>query len=72
MSFREFANAELVEQEVHPQTNSQIYFLNGGRSFDDMQVIDDALATGKSVPVSDRAIRRILHLPGADISNRIL
>jgi len=48
LSFREFANAELVEQEVHPQTNSQIYFLNGGKSFDDMQVIDDALATGRA------------------------
>ncbi len=48
LSFREFANAELVKQEVHPQTNSQIYFLNGGRSFDDMKVIDDALATGRA------------------------
>lgn len=48
MSFRQFANAELVEQEVHPQTNSQIYFLNGGRSFDDMSVIDDALNTGRA------------------------
>ena len=48
LSFREFANAELVEQEVHPQTNSQIYFLNGGRSFDDMTIINDALATGRA------------------------
>lgn len=48
MSFRDFANAELVQQEVHPQTNSQIYFLNGGQSSDDMKVIDDALATGRA------------------------
>ncbi len=48
LSFGEFANAELVLKEAHPQTNSQIYFLNGGRSFDDMKVIDDALATGKA------------------------
>jgi hypothetical protein len=46
MSFREFANAELVEQDVHPQTNSQIYFLNGGRDFHDLTVIQNALATG--------------------------
>ncbi len=45
MSFREFANAELVEQHVHPQTNSQIYFLNGGVDFNDMAVIREALAT---------------------------
>lgn len=45
MSFREFANAELVEQDVDPQTNSQIYFLNGGRSFEDLAIIERALAT---------------------------
>lgn len=45
MSFREFANAELIEQDVDPQTNSQIYFLNGGRSFDDLTVIEQALST---------------------------
>ena len=48
MSFREFATAELVEQEVHPQTNSQIYFLNGGKSFDDLTIINSALDTGKA------------------------
>ncbi len=48
MSFREFANAELVEQDVHPQTNSQIYFLNGGRSFDDLTVIREALTTERA------------------------
>lgn len=48
MSFRDFANVELIEQEVHPQTNSQIYFLNGGRSFDDMSVVEAALATERA------------------------
>ena len=48
MSFREFANAELVEQHVHPQTNSQIYFLNGGRDDEDMSVIEKALATQRA------------------------
>ena len=48
MSFRDFANAELIEQQVHPQTNSQIYFLNGGRSFDDMSLIREAIATGRA------------------------
>lgn len=48
MSFREFAEAELVEKNCHPQTNSQIYFLNGGRSFTDMQIIDQAMATGQA------------------------
>lgn len=48
MSFREFANAELVEQDVDPQTNSQIYFLNGGRSYDDLTIVEQALATGQA------------------------
>lgn len=48
MGFRDFAAAELIEQEVHPQTNSQIYFLNGGRGADDMTVIESALKTGKA------------------------
>jgi hypothetical protein len=48
MSFREFATAELIEKNCHPQTNSQIYFLNGGRSFTDMQIIDQAIATGQA------------------------
>lgn len=48
MSFRDFANAELVEQYVHPQTNSQIYFLNGGKSNEDMSLIENALASGKA------------------------
>ena len=43
MSFREFADAELVQQYVHPQTNSQIYFLNGGVDYDDMTVIQEAV-----------------------------
>ncbi len=48
LSFRDFTEAELVRAEVHPQTNSQIYFLNGGRSFDDMTVIEHALETSKA------------------------
>jgi hypothetical protein len=48
LSFRDFAQAELVEKNCHPQTNSQIYFLNGGRSFSDLQVIESALATGSA------------------------
>lgn len=48
LSFREFANAELVDQYVHPQTNSQIYFLNGGRDKEDMSVIEKALAKGRA------------------------
>jgi len=48
LSFREFANAELVDQFVHPQINSQIYFLNGGRGNDDMSVIENALTTGRA------------------------
>ena len=45
MSFREFANAELVEQYADPQTNSQVYFLNGGKGFEDVSVIRQAMAT---------------------------
>lgn len=48
MSFRDFANAELVEGQADPQTNSQIYFLNGGRSFEDMAEIQEALDTGQA------------------------
>ena len=48
MSFREFANAELVEQHVHPQTNSQIHFLTCGRSTEDLSLIENSLATGKA------------------------
>ncbi|MFO0261491.1 MAG: sulfotransferase family 2 domain-containing protein [Planctomycetota bacterium] len=48
MSFRDFANAELVQQYVHPQTNSQIYFLNGGRSSDDLSIIHQAIETGRA------------------------
>lgn len=49
MSFREFANAELVEQYAHPQTNSQVYFLNGGVSSEDVSVVSAALATEKAL-----------------------
>ena len=48
MTFREFANAELVEQFADPQTNSQIYFLNGGVSFEDMTVMKQAIQTQRA------------------------
>lgn len=48
MTFREFADAELVNHHVHPQTNSQIYFLNGGQGNEEMQVIENAIATGQT------------------------
>ena len=48
MSFREFANAELIEQQSHPQTNSQIHFLTCGRSTEDLSLIENSLATGKA------------------------
>ena len=48
MSFREFAATELIEQQVHPQTNSQIHFLTGGQSTEDLSLIENSLATGKA------------------------
>ncbi len=48
MTFREFANAELVQKDVHPQTNSQVYFLNGGVDFTNLDVIQAAIQTGKA------------------------
>ena len=48
MSFRDFANAELVEQQCPKQTNSQIYFLNHGRSFTETDVIQSAIDSGKA------------------------
>ena len=48
MSFAEFAKVELIDEDVHPQTNSQTYFLNGGRSFDDLTIIRQALDTGRA------------------------
>ena len=48
MSFRDFATEELINGNAHPQTNSQIYFLNGGRSFDNMTLIEEAMATGQA------------------------
>lgn len=46
VSFREFAESELVRQETHPATNSQIYFLSSGRSFEDLDFIQSTLTTG--------------------------
>lgn len=48
MSFRDFAVAELENEDVHPQTNSQIYFLNGGVSETDLTVIESAVSTGQA------------------------
>lgn len=48
LSFRDFANAELVEQFCHPQTNSQIYFLTNGKSTTELDVVHDAINTGKA------------------------
>ncbi len=48
MSFRDFANAELIEQQCPKQTNSQIYFLNHGRSFTELAVIKSAIDTGQA------------------------
>ena len=45
MTFMDFARSELEQQLADPQTNSQIYFLNGGKSKTDMTVIEQALAT---------------------------
>ena len=47
MSFRDFAQAELVDQHVELQTNSQTYFLNNGKSLEDMSLIQQSLATEK-------------------------
>ena len=48
MTFREFAHAELVEKSVHPQTNNQIYFLNGGGGQNDLAVVHQAIATERA------------------------
>ncbi len=48
VDFREFAETELVRKECHPSTNSQIYFLNGGRSNVETTIIDNAIATGRA------------------------
>ncbi len=48
MSFKEFAVEELVNGNAHPQTNSQIYFLNGGTSFDDLTLVERAIESGQA------------------------
>ena len=75
MTFREFANAELVNQDVDPQTNSQIYFLNNGRSKEDMQVIRNSLDSKRAFlfPIErfDEAcicLERLYPLQFADLS----
>ncbi len=47
LTFREFANLELVEGFAHPQTNSQIRFLNGGLAHDNLEPIEQTLTTGR-------------------------
>ena len=49
MTFRQFAEMELVEQFVHPQTNSQIYFLNGGLSNTALAPVQAAVDTGQTL-----------------------
>ncbi|MEM7785106.1 MAG: sulfotransferase family 2 domain-containing protein [Planctomycetota bacterium] len=48
LSFRDFIDAELIQKEVHPQTNSQINFLNGGTGFEDMSIIRKAVDTNRA------------------------
>ena len=48
MNFHDFAIAELEDENIHPQTNSQICFLNGGGSLTDMSVIESAVSTGQA------------------------
>lgn len=47
VTFREFAESELVRRETHPSTNSQIYFLSAGRTSDDLAFIESTLKTGQ-------------------------
>ena len=49
MSFRQFAEMELVQQYAHPQTNSQIKFLNAGGGAQDLTVIQQAIETGRTI-----------------------
>lgn len=48
LTFREFANMELIEKFAHPQTNSQIYFLNGGVDNRSLLSIEAAIETGQT------------------------
>ena len=48
MTFRQFAEIELIEKFVHPQTNSQIYFLNGGQGNEQLELIQNAIVTGQT------------------------
>ncbi len=48
MSFRDFAEVELVRQDAPPSTNSQVYFLNGGKSFTDLSLIHSAIGTKRA------------------------
>ncbi|MEM9412985.1 MAG: sulfotransferase family 2 domain-containing protein, partial [Planctomycetota bacterium] len=48
MSFRQFAEMELVQQYAHPQTNSQIRFLNGNQDDQSLEIIHQAIETGRT------------------------
>ncbi len=48
LSFRQFAQAELVDQYAHPQTNSQTCFLNGGIDAHDLGPVEAAIETGRT------------------------
>lgn len=48
LSFRDFAQAELVEHWAHPQTNSQIHFLSCGRTSTDLDFIRAVLETKRA------------------------
>ncbi|MDB4778319.1 sulfotransferase family protein [bacterium] len=48
LNFREFAYAELVEQNVDPQTNSQVYFLSNGKSSDELCEIEKIIEMGRA------------------------
>ena len=48
LTFREFANMELIEKFAHPQTNSQLQFLNGGADNQSLEPIEAAIETGRT------------------------
>ncbi len=48
LTFREFANMELIEKFADPQTNSQIQFLNGGLDNQSLDPIEAAIETDQT------------------------
>ena len=45
--FREFVEYELVQGHVEPHVRSQVCFLNYGRADDDLQIVENAISTGR-------------------------